>query len=150
MTVIVDNKLPQRPNGGTAGAGKRAGATTAELAVVAPFVFMIILGIIEVGRGLMVTHLLNNAAQAGCRVGIIEGKATSDINAVVLQALQTGGISGDSVTVLVNDGNADASSANSGDEITVKITVPVSKVSWVPGIKFLTGSLGGQYTLRRE
>lgn len=128
----------------------RRGGLTVELAVVAPIVFLIILGIIEVGRGLMVVHLLNDAAQAGCRQGIIEGKSTSDIKTKVVDALNRAGVSGETATVQVNDGSADASTAVVGDEITVIVQVPISKVSWVPVPRFLTGTLQGQYTMRRE
>jgi Flp pilus assembly protein TadG len=129
---------------------ERLGATSVELALIIPVLLAAILGIIEVGRGLMAIHLLNNAAQAGCRTGIISGKATSDISTAVNSALTAAGISGDSVTVTVNDGSADASSASTGDEITVKVTVPVTSVSWVPGLKYLSGTLQGQYTMRRQ
>jgi Flp pilus assembly protein TadG len=130
--------------------GKRRGAAVVELAFVAPVLFVFILGLVEVGRGLMVVHLLNNAAQAGCRTGIIEGKSTDDITAAVTSALAANGVSGDSVSVQVNDGSANASTAAAGDEITVTVSVPVGSVSWVPGAKFLSGSLQGQYTMRRE
>jgi Flp pilus assembly protein TadG len=112
--------------------------------------FAVVLGVIEVGRGLMAIHLLNNAARAGCRVGVIEGKATSDITTAVNNLLSAQGVNGDGVTVQVNDGSADASTAQAGDEITVVVSIPVSKVSWVPGTSYLQGSLSGQYTLRRE
>jgi Flp pilus assembly protein TadG len=129
---------------------KRWGATTVELAVVSPIVFTIILGVFEFSRGLMVIHLLNNAAQAGCRTGIIEGKSTANIKKVVGDTLTATGVSGDAITVQVNDGNADASSAAAGDEITVKVSVPVSSITWLPTTLFLSGSLQGQYTMRRE
>jgi hypothetical protein len=105
---------------------------------------------IELGRGIMVIHLLTNAARQGCRVGIIEGKATSDITTAVTNALAPVGISGDVVTVDVNDNSADASTAKAGDEITVIVSVPVSKVTWLPGGTYLSGTLSGKYTLRRE
>jgi Flp pilus assembly protein TadG len=130
--------------------GKRPGATTVEFAVVAPFVILIILGIIEVGRGLMVIHLLNNAAMAGCRAGIIEGQTTANIQSVVVSALTATAINGETATVQVNDGNTDAANASVGDEITVTVRVPVSSISWVPGAQFLSGNLQGQYTMRRE
>jgi Flp pilus assembly protein TadG len=114
------------------------------------FVFAIIFGIIEISRGLMVVHLLNNAAQAGCRAGIIEGQSTANIKSVVIAALSPTGISAESTTVQVNDGSTDASAAAVGDEITVIVQVPVSAVSWIPGARYLSGSLQGQYTMRRE
>jgi hypothetical protein len=129
----------------------RPAAATVEMAVVAPVVFLLIMGIIEIARGIMVVHLLNNAAQAGCRVGIIEGQSTANIKNAVISALPSSyGINGETVTVQVNDGNTDASAAGVGDEITVVVTVPASSISWVGVNKFLSGSLQGQYTMRRE
>jgi Flp pilus assembly protein TadG len=128
----------------------RRAASSVEFAVVAPVLFILVLGTIEIGRGLMVIQLLTNAARAGCRTGIIEGKATSDINTTVTTILTAQGITTEGVTVQVNDGSADASTANSGDEITVKVSIPTSKITWVPGGSYLYGTLSGQYTLRRE
>src|SRR5437879_11226223 len=46
---------------------RRRGAAAVELAIAAPVVFFITLGIVDVGRCLIVIHLLNNAPQLGCR-----------------------------------------------------------------------------------
>jgi hypothetical protein len=102
------------------------------------------------GRGFMSIHLLNNAAQAGCRIGILQGKSSSDISSTTIAALTATGIQGETATVRVNDGTTDAANAVTGDEITVKVTVPVSTITWIPVPKYLTGNLGGQYTLRRQ
>jgi Flp pilus assembly protein TadG len=108
-------------------------------------------GILELGRALMVSHLLTNAARAGCRAGVVEGTTTASIKSVVTQALTGVGISGENVNVQVNDGATDASSSKAGDEITVVASIPASSVSWLPFQKFMTGkSLTGQYTLQRE
>lgn len=141
---------PAREGGWLVPAPKRSGATTVEFAVLAPILFALILGIIEIGRGLMVVHLLTNAARQGCRTGVIEGTTTAQITQVVQSTLQSQGISSDTVTVQVNDGSADASTAQAGDEITVQVSVPVSKITWLPGARFLSGNLTGKYTLRRE
>jgi Flp pilus assembly protein TadG len=130
--------------------GHRRGATALEFAVVAPVLFTIVLGIIELGRAIMVIHTLTNAARVGARIGAIEGTSTSTITGAVTANLAANGISSDTVTVQVNDGSSDASTAQAGDEITVKVTVPTTSVSWLPGVKYLSGTLSGQYTLRRE
>ena len=129
---------------------RRWAASTVEFAVVAPVFFAIVFGMIELGRGLMVLHLLNHAARAGCRVAAVEGRSNSDISTAVTNTLSSQGISTEAVTVQVNDGTANASTAQAGDEITVKVSIPVGKITWVPGGSILTGSLSGQYTLRRE
>jgi Flp pilus assembly protein TadG len=128
----------------------RKGAAILEFAIVAPLIFLFVLGLIEISRGLMVTHLLTGAARKGCRLAVIEGKSNDDVTAAVNATLGPAGISSDSITVLVNDKPADASTAGASDEITVLVSVPVSAVTWVPTSNFLTGSLSGQYTLRRE
>lgn len=129
----------------------RRGTTAVEFAFVGSIVFLIFFGVVELGRALMVTHLLTNAARAGARAGVIEGTSTATIKSVVSSALTAVGISGDTVSVQVNDGSTDASASQAGDEITVKATISASSVSWLPWQRF-TGSttLTGQYTLQRE
>lgn len=129
---------------------RRRAVATVEFAVVVPIFFIFVFGIIEVGRGLMITHLLGNSAREGCRLGIIEGKTTSDIRSAVTTVLSSQGISGQTTSVAVNDVVADASTANAGDEITVSVRVPVGNISWVPGTHYLSGNLSGSYSLRRE
>jgi Flp pilus assembly protein TadG len=121
-----------------------------EFAVIAPVIVLVIMGIIEFARGLMAVHLLNNAAHAGCRLGILQGKTNNDINSCVVTALTNAGINGEAASVLVNDAAGDAANAASGDEITVTVTVPVSLITWVPTTKFMAGNLSGQYTMRRQ
>jgi Flp pilus assembly protein TadG len=131
-------------------ASPRRGAAAVEFAVVAPFFFLVVLGLVELGRGLMVQHQLTNAARQGCRAAIIEGKTTNDASTTVSNLLAGLGISGATTNVLVNEQQADASTAVAGDEITVKVSVPAGSVSWVPGANFLFGTITGQSTLRRE
>jgi Flp pilus assembly protein TadG len=135
---------PTRPS------ARRPAATAVEFAIVAPLFFLFLLGFIELGRGYMIQHLMTNAARQGCRVAIIEGKSSTDVNNAVYSVLNGEGISGDTVTVQVDDAAANASSANPGDEISVTVSIPVTAVSWVPGAQFLFGTISGKYTLRRE
>jgi Flp pilus assembly protein TadG len=128
----------------------RRGATSVEFAFVAPILFAILLGMIELSRGLMVQHLITKAARQGCRLAVIEGKSNADVKAAVTNALASVGISSETITVQINDVTADASTANAGDEVTVIVSVPANSVSWVPFPNFLSGNLSGRYTLRRE
>ena len=45
--------------------GRREGSAMIEFAFVAPILFMLLLGIFELGRGLMVTELLTAASRIG-------------------------------------------------------------------------------------
>jgi Flp pilus assembly protein TadG len=131
---------------------RRLGATSIEFAVVGSVFFIVTMGIVEVSRGLMVQHLLTNAARQGCRVGVLEGKSSDQIKAAISNTLSSQGINGDIVTVLVNDDPADASTAQSGDAITVVVSVPVSAITFVPCTYYFlpNANLNSQYTLRRE
>lgn len=128
----------------------RRATTAVQFALVAPLLFLIVLGIFELARALMVYTLLSNAARQGARLGIIEGKSTAQVTAVVDNVLTSQGISGNTDTVMVNDVVADASTAQANDEITVSVSVPYSKVTWVPVPNFFGGSISAQFTLRRE
>jgi Flp pilus assembly protein TadG len=128
----------------------RTAAATVEFAIAAPVFFLFVLGMVEVGRGLMVQHLLLNAARQGCRTGILPSGGNSQISTAVADTLAPAGITAQNVTVSVNSSATDASSANSGDDITVTIAVPVSAVTWLPVSSFLSGNLSAQYTLRKQ
>src|SRR5437879_4087676 len=82
----------------------RCGASAVEFAFVAPVFFLMVLGMIELARGIMVRHALTNAARQGCRVGILPGKGNTDITTAANSTLTPLGIKGDTITVQVNDG----------------------------------------------
>ena len=134
---------------GHAGSSRR-GASLIEFSLVAPVFILLVMGIIELGRVLMVQHLMTNAARQGCRVGVIGGTSTQTISSKSLQALSTQGVPSVQASVQVNDGSADASTAKSGDEITVIVSVPMKTISWVPFPGYSSGTLTARYTLRHE
>lgn len=138
--------------GTSCGLARRAGAACVEFTVAGLVFFILILGTFEIGRALTVQHLLTNAAREGCRVGVLQGKSSTQITTAAVNRLADQGIGAAVASVQVNDGSADASNAQSGDEITVKVTVPVSKITWLPFTNYIDGSLylNSQYTLRRE
>ncbi len=158
--MLLDRARTSRSSAFLSGESRRRRATTAvEFAVVAPIYLLVVLGIIELGRGLMVEMLLFNAARIGARTGTLEGTSTANINTAVTDYLSSVGMSTESVTVDVNDNVKDASTAVAGDEITVVVSISASTVTWIPGMKlvgFLSNNSGkdttltGQFTLRRE
>lgn len=133
-----------RPN------ARRRGAAAVEFAVVAPVFFLLIFGIIDIGRGMMTSSLLTNAARAGCRVAVIDGKSDSDVKAAVDATVKGQGMSTPTTSVKVNGKTANASTAVSRDLITVSVSVPVNEVSWLPTQWFVKGNITGQFTLQRE
>lgn len=128
----------------------RAGAVTVELALVAPVFLFLVFGIIEVGRGFMVSHLLANAAREGCRFGILENSDSEEIKKVVTNRLHAEGFYTATIDVTVNRKDAAAISAVSGDKMSVLVSIPVKDFTWYPGGNFLSGTISGQFTMRRE
>jgi Flp pilus assembly protein TadG len=130
---------------------QRAGVAAVEFAVIAPLLFLVVLGIIEFGRAMMTLEVLNNAARSGCRVGVLSGSDNNAINAAVTNSLAAGSMSGATTTVQVNGVQADASTAVTGDTITVSISISANSVSWLPVSQFLSGrTLSGAVSMRRE
>lgn len=131
---------------------RRRGSSAVEFALVAPTMFLMVLGIIELGRGLMVAQLLTHAAREGCRQAVTGNYTSAQIQTNVTNALTGLGIGGGSVSVAVNDntGTALTSATPSGSEITVSASVPVGQVTWVPGGVFLKNNLTGEFTMRKE
>lgn len=121
-----------------------------EFALTIPVFLALIFGMTEIGRGFMVTHLLNSAARNGCRTGILSGKSNTDVTTAVTNSLSGQGISGTTTTIKVNGSVADVSTASSGDEISVTVSVSGSSVSWLGTAMFLSGTLSGRFALRHE
>ena len=121
---------------------KRRGAAVVEFAVVAPVLFLVIFGIIEFGRAMMVSHLVNNAARAGARKAILESSSNSDVEQVVKDFCVSGlnvAPADVSVTITVNNDSAgDIANAEAEDLCEVTVQVPLDKVSLMP-----PKSLGG-------
>ncbi len=128
----------------------RPAATAVEFALVSLVFFTLILAAVELGRGLMTNYLLITTARQACRSAVPTGRTSADVQSAANDALQRAGLPATTVVVLVNGVQADAAAAGSGDLITVSLTLPISQVSWVPGTRYLSGSLGGSYSLRRE
>ena len=113
----------------------RRGAATVEFAVVAPIVFLFLFAGIEFCRLLMAYHGLEAATQAGCRAAVAWDTTDQDVEETLAGRLAPFGISG--YTLMINPNPA--SSARQWEPITVEITVPYDKVSWLPAAGYLKG-----------
>jgi Flp pilus assembly protein TadG len=140
-------------------ATERRGAATVETALVLPVFFMVMLGIVEIGRAFMVSQLLTNAAREGARTAIMTNSTNTEVENVVKDILQrTVGVAPSNVAVTIDvveyPGNPatgdDVSLAKQRDLVEVEIRVNYDKVNMLP-IKYLTGAqLLGQAAMRHE
>lgn len=107
---------------------KRRGVAAVEFAIVSPFLILLVFGIIECGRAIMVQQVLTNASREGARLAVLEATTTSEVTTIVSDYLTNGSIAGATVTVSPTP----LSSAGFGDPVTVTVSVPYDQVSWIP------------------
>ena len=125
----------------------RRGVTAVEFAIVAPLLFLLVLGMVEFGRMVMVQQILTNGSREGARRAILEQATVSEVETVVADYLRSTSVSGATVTVDPDT----LTHIGFGDPVTVTVSVPYSQVSWVPAPWFLGGTnLTAQSVMRAE
>lgn len=137
----------------------RRGAAVVEMAMVLPIFVMIVLGIVEFGRAMMVGQMVTNAAREATRLAIVDGSSNTSVSTWVTTFLNESlGVNASDVTVAITvdpaPGNEDPldliESAQTRDLVTIQVEVPFDKVSYIPG-DYLTGKkLKGRSAMRHE
>ena len=118
-----------------------------EFAVVAPIFLLLVFGMIEYGRMVMVQQVLTNASREGARRAVLDGSTNSDVVDVVDQYLSSASINGANVTVTPTN----PEDAAFGDPVTVSVDIQFSQVSWLPSPMYLGGrTLSATTVMRRE
>ena len=137
----------------------RRGIAMVEMALVMPVFFLVVLGIIEFGRAMMVSNMVTSAAREGARMAVVDGSTNTDVtNAINTFLHQSTGVStsniSTTITVVPATGNADPSNqvANSHtrDLITVKVQIPFNSVALLKGNYLAGKKLVGQSAMRHE
>jgi hypothetical protein len=124
---------------------KRRGTAAVELAVALPFLFTFLFGVIEIGRGLEVAHLLSMACREGGRFGATDKqgyvsedqtsheKIVSDIrNYLVASGIPSAALTIECLTIPDGDPFDFEDPANHLEEFQVKVSVPYSAVTYCP------------------
>lgn len=125
----------------------RCGAAVVEFAIVAPLLFLLVLGMLEFGRGFMVKHALTNSARSVCRAAIVDGATQTELLALASASLAGTGI--DTYNVVFNPDPVSSAAGNS--PVTVTIDTNYADVSWLPFPQFLQGmTLSGSCSLPHE
>lgn len=138
---------------------ERRGVAAVEMAMVLPIFVMVVLGIVEFGRAMMVGQMVTNAAREATRLSIVDGSSNTSVTTWVESFLNDSlGVSASDVTVTItvdpapdNDDPLDKiEDAQTRDLVTIKIEVPFDKVSYIPG-DYLSGKkLKAQSAMRHE
>jgi Flp pilus assembly protein TadG len=112
-------------------ARSRRAAVAVEFAIVLPFLMLLVLGMFEISRGIIVKEFLSDASQKGCRTGALPGKTNTDILIDVADIMKDSNTTGYSVTVLINGVAGDVTDAKRFDQVSVRVSVPTSQVFWM-------------------
>jgi Flp pilus assembly protein TadG len=118
-----------------------------EFAVIAPLFILLVMGMIEFGRALMVKQIITSAAREGARRAIVESATESEVKQVVNQYLAGASVNGATVTVTPTT----LDTLGFGDPVTVQVSVSCNSISWTPSPWFLGGrTLTERSTMRAE
>ena len=111
--------------------GPRRGAAAVEFAIVAPFLLLLLAGIIEFGQSFFIQHSLSTAARHGARAAIVDGSTSGQVTQKVqAHCVKNLGLAAGDVAVEIEvngKANGDLSTADEQSEISVTVRVPYSK-----------------------
>jgi Flp pilus assembly protein TadG len=125
-------------------ASRRQGTTMVEFAIVAPILFLLFFASFEFCRVAMIRHTADNAVYEGCRIGIIPGATTAEVQAEAQRVLATIGVT--KATIAITPSKIDRDTT----EVRVQVTIDLDSNSFVPN-QFVAGrSIVRELTLRRE
>ena len=126
----------------TGSGSMRRGAVIVEMALVAPFLVMLLLGICEIGQALRVNSFLAEAARTGCAAGSLPGSSNGDVIRGVQNGLSTRKLTASAavITIKVNGGVGSVAMAHRNDKITVTVAIPMSAAGWTGSSVFVSRS----------
>lgn len=142
-------------------ADRRRGAAMVEMAVVLPVFLMVVMGIIEFGRGMMISNLVTNAAREAARAAVLDGSTNAAVTSAARTFLRSA-ISSNltdtdipvTITITPATGNTDPgnvlANCNSRDLISVQVSIPFNKVALIPGDYLAGKNLVGKSSMRHE
>lgn len=127
----------------------RRGAAAVEFALVAPLFFLLVFGMIEFGRMVMIQQVITNASREGSRRAVLDGASASNVKSSVVTYMANGGVTIATSNVTISP--SDPTTAAAGTPVSVTVSVPFSQVSWLPSPMFLGGrQMTASTVMRRE
>ena len=138
-------------------AKRRRGATAVEFAIVAPILFLVVFGLVEFSRYMMLRQIAITSTREGSRKATL-GTTTSDtqVDTVVRDYLAAGGVqssvANDPAKTVVSVSPSGLNGLASGTPITVNVQMSFADLSWVPGDFFGLASVNvsSSTTMNRE
>jgi Flp pilus assembly protein TadG len=112
----------------------RRGAAAVEFAIVAPVFFLLALGLVEVGRMVMLQHALTNAAREGCRAAGLASSINPEavdtkVRTYLCSVVSTTALDATKVRVTAPETLAEVPS---GTDMVVSIELSYADATWLP------------------
>jgi Flp pilus assembly protein TadG len=147
---------------------RRRALAAVEVAVFAPLFWVLIVGMFEVSRAILVKEILTDAARKACRTAILPGAGWNDVAngaagselydimvtdngfnwSDVTATIVVTDTSGNSTTLTTGDTNNVLQTASWGYKISVKVAIPASATTWGPGTVFIgSAALESEYVV---
>jgi Flp pilus assembly protein TadG len=132
--------------------GRNHGAAAVEFAFVAPFILLLVFGMVECARMVMVKQVLTSAARIGCRHASLATTQSYLASDAKVRERMEGSIADydDADIVRIAFSPEFTAAPVSGTEITVTVEVDFDDVSWFPASIFGNAKIRGSSSSRRE
>jgi Flp pilus assembly protein TadG len=125
----------------------RRGVAAVEFALIAPVMFLLAFGMIEVGSVMMIKNSLTQASRNGARAASLPMSTSEGVYAKVIEELQIMGLEHTEITIEPTN----LSLTPPGGNVTVKVSVDPRTVGWVPQfLKLPLTAVVAETTMRRE
>lgn len=132
---------------------RRRGAVALETALMMPFFLLLLVGIMEFGRAVMILQITTNAAREATRLCVIRGTTDEQVTKVVADYLSSAKISptGQVIEIRNNSGTAvSLATIPSHAEATVFVSVPFQENSLGMTQWFVGDTISSEVSMRRE
>jgi Flp pilus assembly protein TadG len=143
---------------------RRHGAATVEMAVIAPLLVGLTLGVVDVGQHVHVAQIVSNASREGARLAVKHSTAdVTEVETAVLGYLAASFPSipqstfDSEVTVAATDSNGNSIASTNlgglaaGELVNVSVSLPFDTVRWLDVLPTLSGTtMSATTTMRRE
>ena len=128
---------------------KRRGLSTVEAALVVPLILLLTFGVMEYGWMFLKAQQISNAARHGARTAVRPGATNAEVVDAVSNLLTAADLGGSGYSVNLTP--ADVSTPETGEAVTVQVSVPGSSVTLFGG-SFLPrpAALSSSVTMAKE
>ena len=140
-------------------AGRRYGTATVEFALVLPILMSLVLGIIEVGRIVMISQMVAEASREACRLAVLSGVTSAAVTSEAQLYLTAAGIPTSAVTTTITGQTVSGGSVDQtinlatipeGYAVKVKVQVDYAKAAWITPQTFSVPTISASTVMRKE